>query len=181
MFEWSGLRVRISASIGLILFALFAVVALNLAAWAQESENPNAGTIQGTVRSEDDALIESARISYSSSATDTRGITRTGKDGKYVTEQLPPGTYLVQADGRDMLLAETTVVVVGGSAATVNFKLDWINPGPARLESHYSGDTPNSTPERRQLSDCGRDFPGSADSGRSDLRSRQKRVSVALD
>jgi hypothetical protein len=146
LFEWFGLRFRISITLGLILFALFAVVPLSRSAWAQEAENPNAGTIQGTVRSEDGALIEAARISYSSSATDTRGVTRTDKDGKYITEQLPPGAYLVQADGRDMLVAETTVVVIAGSAATVNFKLDWINPSPVRLENRFSGDAPDLLP-----------------------------------
>ena len=45
-----------------------------------------------------------------------------------------------------MLPGETTVVVVGGSAATVNFKLDWINPGPTRLESRFSGEAPDLLP-----------------------------------
>jgi hypothetical protein len=114
---------------------------------AQEAtENPNEGTIQGTVRSEDGAPVPSARIEYFSSATDTRGVTRTADDGTFASEQIAPGTYLVRVDGRDLLHAETSVVVTAGASATVNFKLDWINPAPVRLESRYSGDAADQLP-----------------------------------
>jgi len=116
--------------------------------WAQElaPENPTTGTIQGTVRGEDGAPVEGARISYSSQATDTKGVTRAGKDGAYVTEPVPPGTYVVHVDGRDMLPSEVSVTVTAGASATADFKLDWINPGPPRLESRLSGDVPNRMP-----------------------------------
>ncbi|MFZ1917606.1 MAG: carboxypeptidase-like regulatory domain-containing protein [Terriglobales bacterium] len=148
MFDWSGSHFRRSLPVFFILLTSSTSTMLSHSLWAQEaaSENPNAGTIQGTVRSEDGTAVESARISYISSATDTRGVTRTGQDGAYVTEQLPPGVYLVHVDGRDLLPAETTVTVTGGASATVNFKLDWINPGPARLESHFAGDAPDQQP-----------------------------------
>ncbi len=147
MFDWSGLRFRRSLPVSFILLT-FTSTLLSHSLWAQEAapENPNAGTIQGAVRSEDGTPVESARISYISSATDTRGVTRTVQDGTYVTEQVPPGLYLVHVDGRDLLSAETTVTVTGGASATVNFKLDWINPGPARPEGHFAGDAPDQLP-----------------------------------
>ena len=147
MFEWSGLRFRLSQSLGLVFLISSISILPSRPAWAQEaSENPNAGTIQGTVRSEDGAPVEAARISYNSPATDTRGVTRSGRDGTYVTEQLPPGLYLVHVDGRDMLPAEVSITVNAGAASTVDFKLDWINPGPVRLESRFSGDAPDQLP-----------------------------------
>ncbi len=75
-----------------------------------------------------------------------RGVTRTGKDGKYVTEALPPGAYVVRVEGRDMVPVESKVTVLLGAAATADFKLEWINPGPVRLESKFSGDVPNQLP-----------------------------------
>ena len=127
--------------------------------WAQEagSENATAGTIQGMVRDEDGSPVESARIAYSSSATDTKGVTRAGKDGAYVTEPLPPGVYVVRVDGRDMLPSETTVTVTANGAATADFKLDWINPGPDRLERHFAGDVVDRFPVN------GRNLMGSAE------------------
>ncbi|MGB9236242.1 MAG: carboxypeptidase-like regulatory domain-containing protein, partial [Terriglobales bacterium] len=162
MFDWSGLRLRRSLPLALVLLAFFTSVLLSRSLWAQEpSENPNAGTIQGTVRSEDGTPVEGARISYVSSATDTQGVTRTGKDGAYVTEQLLPGAYIVRVDGRDLLTAEINVAVIGGAAATVNFKLDWINPGPARLESHFSGEAPDQLPiNGRNYLTAGELYPG---------------------
>ncbi len=162
MFTWSGLRSRRSLPFCLVLLAFFTPVLLSVSASAQEApENPNAGTIQGTVRSEDGAPVEAARISYFSSATDTRGVTRSAKDGTYVTEQVPPGSYLVHVDGRDLSPAETTVAVNGGAASTVNFKLDWINPGPARLESRFSGEVTDELPiNGRNYLTAGEIFPG---------------------
>src|ERR1700686_652499 len=45
-----------------------------------------------------------------------------------------------------MLPAESSVTVVAGGAVTADFKLEWINPGPVRLESKFSGDVPNALP-----------------------------------
>ena len=118
MFQWSGLCVRRSLPFGLILIAWLTFAACTASLRAQETENPNAGTVQGKVLDEDGVPVEGARVSYSSSATDTRGVTRAGKDGAYVTEQLSPGPYLVHVEGRDMLPAETTVNVTAGASAT---------------------------------------------------------------
>jgi len=162
LFEWSGLRFRRSLPLGLILLALFALL-LNRSLRAQEpaQENPNAGTIQGIVRSEDGAPVPSARVSYSSSATDTRGVTRTDQNGAYVTEQVPPGAYLVHVDGRDLLPAEINVAVTTGVPTAVNFKLDWIDPGPVRLESHFQGDAPDQFAiNGRNYLTAGELFPG---------------------
>ena len=110
------------------------------------SENPTAGTIQGTVRDDVGAPVDAARVFYSSSAADTRGVTRTGKDGTYVTEALPAGVYVVRVEGKDMLPVEVNVTVAVGAAATADFKLEWINPGPLHLSSSFSGDAPDVLP-----------------------------------
>jgi Carboxypeptidase regulatory-like domain len=145
LFEWSSLRVRRFLPFGLISFALLLSLAASLRA-QETSENPAAGTIQGTVRDEDGVPVDAARISYSSQATETKGVTRAGKDGVYASEPMPPGVYVVRVDGRDMLASEATVTVTAGAAATADFKLDWINPGPARPEARLGGDTADRLP-----------------------------------
>ena len=145
MFEWFSLRVRRFLPFSLISFALLLTLAASLRA-QETSENPAAGTIQGTVRDEDGAPVDAARISYSSQATETKGVTRAGKDGVYASEPMPPGVYVVRVDGHDMLAAEATVTVTAGAAATADFKLDWINPGPARPEVHLAGDSADRLP-----------------------------------
>ena len=124
-------------------------------------ENPTTGTIQGTVRDDDGIAVEGARVFYSSQATDTSGATRTGKDGKYVSEPVPPGVYVVRVEGRDMRLVESSVTVVAGTAVTADFKLEWINPGPVRLESKFSGEVPTRWPiDGRNYLNAGQFEPG---------------------
>ncbi|MGB6385028.1 MAG: carboxypeptidase regulatory-like domain-containing protein [Terriglobales bacterium] len=140
MFDWFGSHVRRSLPIGLLLFA-----ALTVSLWAQEAqemipEHPTSGTIQGTVLDEDGTAVRGARVYYSSQATDIKAMIRTSADGKYVTEPVPPGTYVVRVVARDLLPIIREVTVIAGTAVTSDFKLDWINPGPVRLESKFDGD-----------------------------------------
>jgi hypothetical protein len=150
LFDWSGSRVRYCLSIALILNLLGALVLLmlTLPALGQEltPENPTSGAIQGTLHDDDGAPVEGARVFYSSAGTDTRGLTRSGKDGVYLSEPVPPGVYVVRVEGRDMLPAQSTVTVVLGPPVTADFKLEWINPGPLRLQSTFSGELPDHAP-----------------------------------
>ena len=145
MFDCSGLVIRRSLFIGI---GLLLLIALTVPLWAQEEtqENPTVGTIQGTVRDDSGNPVEGAKVLYSSAATDTKGLTRTGKDGVYLSEPVPPGAYVVRVEGRDMLPVETRVTVVLGAAATADFKTEWINPGPARLESKFDGEVADRFP-----------------------------------
>ncbi len=119
------------------------------------------GAIQGKVLDEDGIPVEGARISYNSQSGDTRGVTRAGHDGTYLTERLAPAVYSVHVDGLDMVPAETELTVTAGATVTANFKLDWINPGPPRLESHFSGDAPDNLPiNGRDYLTAGEIFPG---------------------
>jgi hypothetical protein len=98
---------------------------------------------------------------FSSQAADTKGVTRSAKDGTYVSEAVPAGVYVVRAEGRDMLPVESRVTVVLGAAVTADFKLEWINPGPVRLESKFSGDAPDTLPiNGRNYLNAGRLDPG---------------------
>ncbi len=144
MLDWSGLRVCRSLSICLSLVVGCATAFTN-SSLAQEmtSENPTTGTIQGTVRDDVGSPVEGARVLYNSPATFTRGVTRTGKDGTYVTEALPSGVYAVRIEGKDMLQVQVNVTVAAGTGTTADFKLEWINPGPIHLESTFSGEAPD--------------------------------------
>ncbi|HKM46390.1 MAG TPA: carboxypeptidase-like regulatory domain-containing protein [Terriglobales bacterium] len=160
MFDCSGLKVRRSLFIGI---GLLLLAALTVPLWAQEEtqENPTTGTIQGTVRDDSGNPVEGAKVLYSSAAADTKGLTRTGKDGVYLSEPVPPGVYAVRVEGRDMLPVETSVTVVLGAAATADFKTEWINPGPVRLESKFDGDVADRLPiDGRNYLDAGQLEPG---------------------
>ena len=151
MFNWSGMQRRWHGHFvftGLCLLLFLACLCLVLAgpARAQETPAPGTGTIQGTVRDSDGNPIEGARVAFHSKDTETNGQTRTAKDGTYSSEPLPAGVYTVRADAQDYLVAETSVTVPASAAATADFKLDEINPGPARLESHIVGDAVNTLP-----------------------------------
>ncbi len=160
MFDWSRLQFRRSLSVALFFVV---VTAFPLASRAQEMtpENPTAGTIQGTVRDDAGNPVGGARIFFSSAATETKGVTRAGTDGVYVTEAVTPGVYVVRVEGRDLLPAELRVTVVAGAAVTADFKLEWINPGPVRLESRFSGDVPDHLPiDGRNYLNAGKLQPG---------------------
>jgi hypothetical protein len=164
LFDWSGSHARRTLSIGFfsVLFIFICVTLADLS-WAQEGtqENPTTGTIQGTVRDDAGDPVEGARIFYNSSATETRGVVRSGKDGTYVSEGVPPGAYVVRAEGRDLGAVESRVTVVVGAAVTADFKLEWINPGPARLEGTFNGDAVDSLPiNGRNFLNAGKLEPG---------------------
>jgi hypothetical protein len=166
LLDRSGLRFRRSLfiRIGLLLFVVAAFTVLPVGSlWAQEEapENPTTGTIQGMVRDDVGSPVEGARILYSSAATDTKGVTRSGKDGAYVSEPVPPGVYVVRVEGRDMLPVETSVTVTLGAAVTADFKLEWINPGPVRLESKFDGEVSDKLPiNGRNYLNAGQFEPG---------------------
>jgi hypothetical protein len=154
LFNWSGLQRRglgtrlwlgLCAPVCLIsCFSFFLTFAA--LAGAQETAPPGTGTIQGTVRDSDGNPIEGARVVFHSKDTETSGQTRSAKDGTYSSEALPPGVYTVRSDARDYLMAEDSVTVQAGAAATADFKLDEINPGPARLERKIAGDVVDTLP-----------------------------------
>jgi len=135
---------------GPVALVFVAVIALSsaISLWAQEetTENVITGTIQGTLLDEDGNAVVGAKVLYISPDTETRGFTRSVKGGKYVSETLPPGPYVVRVEGRDFLAVESKVTVVVGTAVTADFKLEYISPGPARLESKFSDDLVDTLP-----------------------------------
>ncbi|MGB8006217.1 MAG: carboxypeptidase-like regulatory domain-containing protein [Terriglobales bacterium] len=140
--------VRAGLALALALFAVAAGSLLTLPLYAQEDtlENPTTGTIQGALLDEDGNAVPNAKVFYTSPDTETRGVTRSGKDGKYVTEPLPAGVYLLRVEGRDMKVVESKATVVVGTAVKADFRLEGISPGPARLENRFSGEVPDTLP-----------------------------------
>ncbi|MBI1739795.1 MAG: carboxypeptidase regulatory-like domain-containing protein [Candidatus Koribacter versatilis] len=138
-------------------FLLIALLTLPLAA----QETPTTGTIQGAVKDADGKAVEAARVLFRSKVEGTSSVARSGKDGAFASEPLPPGDYTVRVEGRNMLLAETRVTVQAGGAATADFKLEAINPGPARLESRLAGELVDTLPiNGRSVVDLARLEPG---------------------
>ncbi len=150
-------------------FLLSALLVLPLLAQetppAQEApttqETPTTGTIQGTVKDADGNPVEGARVLFRSKVEGTSSVARSGKDGAFASEPLPPSDYLVRVEAHDMLLAETHLTVKAGAAATVNFKLEAINPGPVRLESRLASELVDISPiNGRSSVDLARLDPG---------------------
>ena len=147
MFNWSGVQRRgLGRSVWIALCLPLFLLCLGITVGGAGDACSGTGTIQGTVRDSDGNPIEGARLAFHSKDTETNGQTRTAKDGTYTSEALPPGVYTVRADAQDYLLAETSVTVQTGAAATADFKLEEINPGPARLESKYAGEAVDTLP-----------------------------------
>jgi hypothetical protein len=132
---------------------------LTLPLSAQEA--PTTGTIQGTVKDADGNPVEAARVLFRSKVEGISNVARSGKDGAFVSEPLTPGEYTVRVEGRNFLLAETRVTVQVGVAATADFKLEAINPGPVRLESRLAGELVDTLPiNGRNVVDVARLQPG---------------------
>lgn len=124
-------------------------------------ETPATGAIQGTVKDADGNPVEGARVLFRSKAEGTSSVVRSGKDGAFVSEPLVPSEYLVRVEAGNMLLAETHLTVKAGVAATADFKLEAINPGPIRLESRLTGELVDTLPiNGRSSVDLGRLEPG---------------------
>src|SRR5271157_5818656 len=73
-----------------------------------------------------------------------------------------------------MLPVESSVKVVLGAAVTADFKLEWISPGPVRLESKFSGEVNDKLPiDGRNYLSAGQLEPGvQAVDGRILIRAR---------
>jgi len=146
-------------------FCFIALALVSLPLLAQDAttvvETNPTGTIQGTVKDTDGDPVEGARVLFRSKAEGISTVTRSGKDGAYVSEGLTPGDYLVRVQAHDLLIAETHVTVKAGAAASVDFKLDTINPGPVRLENRLGGELVNALPiNGRSTVDLARLDPG---------------------
>lgn len=127
-----------------LLFSLLLITLVSLPSQGQEA--PTQGTIQGTVKDADGNPLEGVRILFRSKTEGTSAVARSAKDGTFTSESLTPGDYTVEAEGKDFMLAEARVTVKVGEAVTADFRLEPINPGPARLESRLPGETVDSLP-----------------------------------
>jgi len=124
-------------------------------------EAPATGNVQGTVLDSDGNAVANARILISSKSTLTSTVTRSGKDGVYNSDQLPPGTYMVRAEGRNFHVADLSVSVQAGASATANFTLEPIDPGPFRLEGKVPGNLADTAPiNGRNYLQAARSEPG---------------------
>ena len=82
------------------------------------------GKIAGTVTDSSGGAVPNAAVSAKSSALLAERTTRTGEDGSYLFDLLPPGTYelTVSAAGFNTY-TQTGIVLTAGFTATINSKL----------------------------------------------------------
>ena len=128
---------------------------------APAAEAPTTGTIQGTVKDTDGNPVESARVLFRYKVDGTSSVVRSGKDGAFASEGLAPGDYLVRVEARNLLIAETHVTVKVSAVANADFRLEAINPGPARLEGRFQAEQVDTQPiNGRATVDVARADPG---------------------
>jgi len=103
----------------LLPFAFRVLLSISVFAQAQTT-----GRIAGTVRDANGAVIVSAEVSVSSSATDEERKVTTNDQGNYSVALLPPGTYRVKvaANGFNSAVFDSVQVVIT-ETTTVNAEL----------------------------------------------------------
>ncbi len=142
-------------------FITLALLSLSLPAQETSTNEAPTGTIQGTVKDTDGDPVEGARVLFRSKVEGISTVVRTGTDGAYASEGLAPGDYLVRVQAHDYLIAETHLTVKVGVAASADFKLEIINPGPVRLESRLAAESVDTQPiNGRSTVDVARTDPG---------------------
>src|SRR5215510_12862740 len=78
-----------------IFLVSLALSALSLSAFAQST-----ATLQGTVTDQSGAVVSGAKVTVRNQATGAERIVQTDSDGNYQAAALPPGVYLVEAQGQ---------------------------------------------------------------------------------
>ncbi|MBS1793579.1 MAG: TonB-dependent receptor [Acidobacteria bacterium] len=103
----------------LSVFALTLVLAFAGIVFGQETR----GSIEGTVKDSQQALVPGANVEIKGKTVGlTRNVT-SDNEGRYVAQQLPPGVYIVTASTKDLGAAPQEVTVTIGNATTLDFNL----------------------------------------------------------
>src|SRR5256885_15597266 len=97
---------------------LILAVALSVSAFAQVSIT---GQIRGTVTDASGALVPDVRVTATSPALMAARVSVTQKDGSYLLEQLPPGTYVINFAAPNFTgYLQRGIVLTPGFTATIN-------------------------------------------------------------
>ncbi len=100
------------------------------------AEDEPTGRIEGKITDSDGDPVGLARVLIHSKSTLTNVAVRAGKDGVYLSDVLLAGTYELKVEANGYQIGTAAAVVVkNGENSHADFKLEIINPGPARAES----------------------------------------------
>jgi len=89
-------------------------------AWAQST---NAGTVAGTVTDQSGAVVNSATVTLTDTATKTSRAGTTNETGRYIFVDVVPGTYDLTVGKQGFSTSKTETTVRVGTATTVNMSL----------------------------------------------------------
>ncbi len=104
--------------------AVWLLVVLGLAAGVTSVAQSGRGTLTGTVKDANGAVLQGAALSLLSADTGSRFTATSSTDGLFTFPELPPGTYtLTVTDSGFESFTQNGITVYVGSTATVNPQL----------------------------------------------------------
>ncbi|MGE0130672.1 MAG: carboxypeptidase regulatory-like domain-containing protein [Blastocatellales bacterium] len=130
-----------------LLFA-FSLVSLNIA-----SSQSQPGTITGTVKDPNGAVVADARVTVRNEATGATRDAATDSQGRFKVEGLASGGYNITIKRDGFKTAERAVAIESGKTATVEIKLEIAETRAEVTVATKGSITPNSDPNYRALRD----------------------------
>jgi Carboxypeptidase regulatory-like domain/Peptidase family M1 domain len=130
-----------------LLFA-FSLLSLNIV-----SSQSQPGTINGTVKDPNGALVVGAQVAVRNEAAGEQRDTITDNQGRFKVEGLAPGGYKITINRDGFKTAERAVAIESGKTATVEIKLELTETRAEVAVAAKGSITPNADPNYRALRD----------------------------
>lgn len=122
---------------------LFAIPALMLIFGAQVLGQSGAGSISGTVKDTNGAVVPGATVTLVNAASNATQTVTSNDDGSFISPQMPPATYTVTAEKTGFKTVEKSGVILSTG--------DRLNAGDFVLEVGAVGETVKVTADAGQL------------------------------
>ncbi|HZS44497.1 MAG TPA: carboxypeptidase-like regulatory domain-containing protein, partial [Blastocatellia bacterium] len=136
--------------------ALIIFVFIGLVFAAQVMVSAAGGSISGTVRDPNGAVVVGAQVTVTNATTNESGNATTDKAGRYKIDNLAPGNYLVTVKQNGFKQFSVSIAVVDGKTATADVKLEL---EATKAEVNVAGGkvskSANSDPNYRRLREEG--------------------------
>jgi Carboxypeptidase regulatory-like domain/TonB dependent receptor len=110
---------------GLFTSSVLGVFLISLCAAGVFAQGTTSGTINGSVKDQNGAVVAGASITIKNEATGTERKVTSGEDGGFVVDQVPPGSYSIIVEGQGFKRTVAPKITVNVSQTTnVNINLE---------------------------------------------------------